>query len=164
MTLTLADILDALPGPWQRVAFKSTKTPPQRERAELALDDHLTLAVVVSTKDVQEWRLELIRPDTTPQTFEVYLLDAQGLDAAPGVLGLATTTEEAVAVVADKVTRAILCGREIHSLPPWLSFRVAERLHQAQDRLHRIALRFVTDPAADYNVYEAAAALAQEVI
>lgn len=155
MTLTLAEILLALPGSWQIVQRKSPiiKTPPQRERAELALDDHLTLALEVTTHTAQLRRLGIVGWDAPPMPAEVYLLNAQGHDAAPGVLGLATTTEEAVAVAADKVTRAILCGREIHSLPPWLSFRVAERLHQAQDRIHRIGLRLVTDPAANECVF-----------
>lgn len=153
MIITLAEILAALPGPWRHVEFKSTKFPPQRERAELDLDDYLTLALIVSTEDVQEMRLELLGPNAAPQPFEVYLLNAQGNDAAPGIIGRATTAEEAVAVAADKVTRAIVCGREPKHLPPWLSFRVAERLHHAQDRLHRTALRFVTDPAANAFVF-----------
>ena len=66
MTLTLAEILLALPGSWQRVTFKSTKTPPQRERAELALDDHLTLALEVTTHTAQLRRLGIVGWDAPP--------------------------------------------------------------------------------------------------
>lgn len=156
MIITLADLLVALPGPWRQIEWQSRviKTPPQRERAELALSDQLTLALEVSTREAQERRLTLLgQAADQPLMFEVYLLNAQRQDAAPGILGLATTAEQAAGVAADKVTRAIVCGAEVHSLPPWLSFRVAERLRQAQDRLHRVGLRFVTDPAANECVF-----------
>ena len=153
MTLTLADLLAAMPGAWQHIERKSIfKSTPQRARVELALEDHLTLALEVTTQAAQARRLGIVGWDAPPLPVEVYLLNAQGHDAAPGVLGLAKTTEEAVAVAADKVTRAILCGRDPKRLPPWLSFRVAERLRAAAERATRIGLRFVTDPAAEYDV------------
>lgn len=141
MILTLTEILAALPGPWQHIERKSPiiKTPPQRDRVELALENHLTLALEVTTQAAQARRLGIVGWDAPPLPVEVYLLNAQGHDAAPGALGLATTVEEVVAVAADKVTRAILCGRVPGRLPPWLGPKVAERLRQTAARAQAAA-------------------------